>query len=169
MSASFSNDDFRSIHGLKFESDSGDRVLVEMINTVAQFFLSLGRLEDNDPHSDIEWTVFRVGSVHGQWRQTPVAYEILSVINDELNNGHFDDTLQWFEHFCRRGGKTLRIMSVDNKNLYSHLIDKRGFVPDTSDMQEKVLVRRFGSKTSVVEVTDGIGSSCDVIRTEMRR
>jgi hypothetical protein len=75
-----------------------------------------------------DWLCFRVGTCHGLWRSTDDAYEILAIKNNKQGNGHFDETLQWFESSCRRDGKKLRLYELWNKQLERHLIEKRGFV-----------------------------------------
>jgi hypothetical protein len=77
--------------------------------------------------------LFRVGTCHGQWRATNDAYEILSIVNTHIGNGHFDDVLQWFEDSCQRDRKILRIREVWNGNFKAHLIRKRGFSKDGAD------------------------------------
>lgn len=77
---------------------------------------------------DPEWTMFKVGTCHGLFAATDHAYAILSLYNDQQGNGHFGDTMEWFENSCRRDGKGLRIMEVWNDRLYVHLIKKRGFI-----------------------------------------
>jgi hypothetical protein len=73
------------------------------------------------------WQIFKVGTCHGQWRATKDNYEILSVINNEPGNGHFDDVLQWFYESCKRDKKNLKILELWNADLMKHLIDKREF------------------------------------------
>lgn len=108
----------------------------------AQWALAIGITHCDDEHPHIPWRLFQVGTCHGQWRAVPGAYEILSVMNDEPGNGHFEDVLQWFEQSCRRDGKVLRIRSVDNKKFKKHLIRKRGFQPDRTTETNDV-VKRF--------------------------
>lgn len=95
------NEPLRTIHGLAFE--------------VAPW-----------PRST-EYMLFRIGTCDGAWRSTQITYDILSVINSQPGNGHFEDVLEWFEFSCRRDGKLLRILEVMNDRLRKHLIDKRGF------------------------------------------
>jgi hypothetical protein len=71
--------------------------------------------------------VFRVGTCCGQFRVADDAYEIVSVLNTESGNGHFDDMMQWFEHACRRDDKGLRFTCILNERFAFHLIEKRGF------------------------------------------
>lgn len=73
------------------------------------------------------WELFRVGSCRGQWRSTPEAFEILSIVNDKPGNGDFDHALAWFEESCHRFGRGLRVREIWNKRLLAHLVTKRGF------------------------------------------
>jgi hypothetical protein len=90
---------------------------------------TLDRLENNDSFPFIPWLLYRVGTVTGQWRCTPLGYEILSFVNDKKGNGHLEDVFEWFEYACRRDKKPLLIREIWNKRFYKHLIEKRGFKP----------------------------------------
>lgn len=81
----------------------------------------------NNPFNDQGWLLYRVGTVSGQWRSVPGAYEILSFVNDNPGNGDFGHTMDWFEESCKRDGYNLRIREVSNKRLRKHLVEKRGF------------------------------------------
>lgn len=96
--------DFKSTHGLPFLS-------AKWVN----------------PANDEGWLIFKIGTVNGQWRATPDSYEILSVINDEPGNGHFQDVFDWFENSCKRDKKDLKILECWNAKLATHLKTKRGF------------------------------------------
>lgn len=74
-----------------------------------------------------EWMMYRVGTMNGLWRSTPDAYEILSMVNTQPGNGHFQDVFEWFEHSCKRDKKALIIREVWNRELLQHLLTKRGF------------------------------------------
>lgn len=83
----------------------------------------------NAPFDDgIDWNAFRIGTCHGLWASSPEAYLILAIKNTELNNGHFNDVLEWFEHSCKRDKKDLIIMDFFmNRKFQNHLVEKRGF------------------------------------------
>jgi hypothetical protein len=89
-----------------------------------------------DKYFGIPWKLFRVGTCTGQWRLTPEAYEILSIINDTPNNGHLEDVLEWFEYACKRSKLPLRIRAFTNEKFKMHLIGKREFVPFGEDVQK---------------------------------
>lgn len=72
---------------------------------------------------------FRVGTVEGLWGSEEEAFVILALFNDQPGNGHFDDTLEWFEYSCRREAKDLMVIELWNRDLRRHLIQKRGFRP----------------------------------------
>jgi len=86
-------------------------------------------LKDDNKYPDIPWLLYRVGTCEGQYRMTPEAYEILSVINKEPGNGHLTDLLEWFEYACKRTKLPLRILSFTNEGFKNHLINKKGFHP----------------------------------------
>lgn len=90
---------------------------------------------------DPEWSVFKIGTCHGQWRCVNDAYEILSIVNEFPGNGHFDDVLQWFEFACKRDKRSLRILEVWNKKFMKHLIKKRGFIH--ADVATKNVIKSF--------------------------
>jgi hypothetical protein len=108
-----------------WELPDGDKAIVRMATY------------DDDKYPDIEWQLFRVGTCIGQWRLTPEAYEILSVINEKPGNGHLDDLLEWFEYGCRRSKLPLRILAFTNDGFKKHLLEKRGFVPFGDDVEKK--------------------------------
>lgn len=70
---------------------------------------------------------YRVGTCHGLWRSTDLAYDILAIDNDLPGNGHLEAVFQWFEHSCRRDKKALRILHILNPRFMRHLVEKRGF------------------------------------------
>ena len=85
------------------------------------------RPKNDDKFPEIKWEEFRVGTCVGQFRVTPEAYEILSIINSAPGNGHLEDLFEWFEYGCRRSRLPLRILRFTNQRFKKHLIDKRGF------------------------------------------
>lgn len=79
-------------------------------------------------NDDTSWhQMFRVGTCEGQWGFTKNQYFILSVINKNPGNGHFDDVLEWFEHSAKRDNKDLLILHLMNHGFKKHLIAKKGF------------------------------------------
>ena len=61
--------------------------------------------ESTYPQYPIPHKMFRVGTCEGQWGNTEDSFYILSVLNKEQGNGHFDDVLEWFENSCKRYNK----------------------------------------------------------------
>lgn len=102
--------------------------------------VQMATYDKSDEYQDIEWKLYRVGTCTGQWRLTPEAYEILSVINDKPGNGHLDDLLEWFEYGCRRSNLPLRIRAFTNDGFKKHLLEKRGFVPFGDDVEKRFAV-----------------------------
>lgn len=96
--------------------------------------------DDDDEYPGIEWALFRVGTCEGQFRVTPEAYEILSIINDQPGNGHLVDVLEWFEYGCRESKLPLRILRFTNKRFKNHLIKKRGFHAFGKEDVEKIFL-----------------------------
>lgn len=86
----------------------------------------------NGPMFD-DWSLFRIGTVHGQWRYAAGQYEILSILNDKPGNNHLTDFFQWFEFACKRDGYNLLIREVMNERFKKHLIEKRGFTEYGAD------------------------------------
>lgn len=84
-------------------------------------------IKNDDKYPDIEWLLFRVGTCEGQYRVTPEAYEILSIVNKNPGNGHLIDLLEWFEYACKRSKLPLRILEFTNEKFKKHLIEKKGF------------------------------------------
>lgn len=86
-----------------------------------------------------KWFTFKVGTCHGLFCVTKNSYEILAILNEELNNGHFDDVLEWFENSCKRDGYSLVFLETWNYQLRQHLINKRGF----EVLKEEDVIKRF--------------------------
>lgn len=95
----------------------------------------LGIPEDK-PYPDIDWVMFQVGTCNGQWRATPDAYEILSIINEDPGNGHLIDVLEWFEFACKLSKKPLRFLAFENLRFKQHLMEKRGFTEKGEDVEK---------------------------------
>ncbi len=72
---------------------------------------------------------FRVGTCRGLYGITHDTLFILSVVNDEPNNGHLNDVFQWFEYSCASYKKNLMVIEIMNSKFYAHLLAKRGFIP----------------------------------------
>lgn len=91
------------------------------------------------PFNDENWQQFKIGTCVGQWNSTPECYNILTVINEEPGNGHFQDVLDWFENSCRRDKKDLMILELINEQFAFHLVTKQGFTYKDNDN----LIKRF--------------------------
>lgn len=80
------------------------------------------------PISDgYDWNRFKVGTCEGLFSVKGTSYYILAIENNELNNGHFDDVMEWFENSCKRDNYNLVFLEVMNQKFLNHLISKRGF------------------------------------------
>lgn len=95
-----------------------------------------------------EFMQYRVGTCHGLWTSTEDTYDILAVLNDEPGNGHFNDVMQWFEHSCERDNKNLRFLETWNERLVTHLVNKRGFVRESTDVAIKHLKKSKTNETT---------------------
>jgi len=102
--------DFVSAHALRFFSRKWDNPLFD--------------IEEDVEH----WDEYNVGTCIGQWRVTDKAVEILSFLNTERGNGHFEDVMQWFEFIAKAAQRPIVIYEVWNEQLRRHLTEKRGFV-----------------------------------------
>ena len=89
------------------------------------------------------WKLYEIGTVGGQWRETPAAYEILSFINAEPGNGHLIDVFEWFAYACRTSKKPLRILHTFNHDFARHLQERLGFRPDGFSDGEPDFIRHF--------------------------
>jgi hypothetical protein len=79
------------------------------------------------------WIAFRVGTCEGLWCSNNDFYEILAVVNNKPNNGHFKDVLEWFKTSCKRDKKNLKIREVWNQEFKRHLIEKHFFTKINRD------------------------------------
>ena len=84
---------------------------------------------------------FKVGSVHGLWRQGETVIEIWAIINDEPGNGHMDDAIEWFVEIARLSGVILRVVEISSVTFRNQLIDKWGF--STTDVQSQLIKYDF--------------------------
>ncbi len=89
--------------------------------------------------------LFRVGTCEGQWGGTADSLYILSVINNEPNNGHLNDVFEWFEYSCKQHHLNLLVLECFNSDFYDHLITKRGFVK--LDEGRKNVIKVFNKKS----------------------
>ncbi len=76
---------------------------------------------------DETYIQFKVGTVTGVYFTDTQNYNILAVVNDKEGNGHFSDTLEWFEQSCRRDKMGLVFLELINNDFEKHLIEKHGF------------------------------------------
>lgn len=75
----------------------------------------------------LQTVAFKIGTCEGIYNVSNDAYQIIAVQNNELNNGHFTDVLEWFEFAAKRDGKALRFLAILNDKFGKHLVSKRGF------------------------------------------
>jgi hypothetical protein len=84
---------------------------------------------------------FKVGSVIGIFGVTHDGYEIHSCNNTEINNGNFEDVMEWFEYSAKRDKGSLTFTDVKNKRFRKHLLKKRGF--KVSEENKTDIVKQF--------------------------
>ena len=77
--------------------------------------------------------IFRVGTCTGQWGSAKDSFFIMSVVNKCKGNGHLTDVFEWFEWSCKQSNRNLIVLECINKDFYTHLISKRGFIPLDAD------------------------------------
>ncbi len=105
-------------------------------------FVSLHKLDfETAPWITYDFTRFIVGTCEGLYSYDGNAYQILSVVNSKLNNGHFRDVIEWFENSCKRDKKNFMFFELWNQRLKKYLIDKHGFVIVDGTNH---LIKRFG-------------------------
>ncbi len=88
---------------------------------------------------------FRVGTCEGLWGDTGDSFFILSVINSQEGNGHFQDVLEWFEYSCKNYGKNLLVIECMNEKLYERLIKNNGFKP--LDKNKENVIKVFNNES----------------------
>ncbi len=89
------------------------------------------------PRGDGTISEFKVGTVQGLYHSMKEFYEIIAIVNKEFGNGHFEDTLEWFETSCRRDKKKLRFGAIINERFAKHLVEKRGFTRIGEDCEKQ--------------------------------
>lgn len=86
---------------------------------------------------------FRIGTCNGQWfvdsSKGYKAYVILSVVNHEPGNGHFDDVIEWFEQSAKRDSYAIEFWEIMNERLFKHLCLKRGYAPHLENTNLQVI------------------------------
>lgn len=101
--------------------------------------------ESAEWHHSKLWICFRVGTCEGLWNIDGKSYQILSIINNDPGNGHFEDVLEWFEQSCRRDKMSLKILEIMNNKFKKHLIEKRNF----TDIGNDNLIKIYYDKTTI--------------------
>lgn len=117
---------FKSTHLLTFYS----RPWQPNEHSISILQLDMFGYRESQMHDDgPPWQEFMVGTCTGQWRANVELkqYELLSIVNSEIGNGHFQDVLEWFEFSAARDRFDFVILEVVNEKLAFHLEDKRGF------------------------------------------
>ncbi len=70
---------------------------------------------------------FKIGTCNGLYQRDADGVKILAVLNEEPNNGHFTDVMEWFSYFAKKDEVPLIFLEVWNHRLKRHLIEKHGF------------------------------------------
>lgn len=58
---------------------------------------------------------FKIGTVEGICRQTPISFDILSVSNSQPGNGQLKDFFEWVFEIAKQGNAALRFFNVHEK------------------------------------------------------
>lgn len=84
--------------------------------------------------------LFKIGTCNGQYYNTALTWNVISVINDQPGNGHLEDFFQWFEFACKKDSKFFVIEEFFNENFKRHCIEKRDFIaiPGTNNVMKIV-------------------------------
>src|SRR5687768_2146489 len=87
-------------------------------------------------HRNPKIMLFKIGTCHGQYYNTELTWNVISITNDHPGNGHLDDFFQWFEYACKRDDRIFVIEEFLNERFRQHCIDKRGFIaiPGTNNV-----------------------------------
>lgn len=99
----------------------------------------LDYLQGEEPFMDGHCWPFKVGTCHGLFYTTDKAIRLVAIVNEKQGNGHFTDVLEWFEYAAKQQCKRLEIVEIWNKDLYKHLIEKRGFIPVDHETVQKLV------------------------------
>ena len=94
---------------------------------------------------------FKIGSVHGLWREGETVIEIWAIINDEPGNGHMDDAIEWFVEIARLSSVILRVVEISSVTFRNQLIDKWGFA--TTDVQSQLIKYDFLNEKQPVKTS----------------
>lgn len=68
---------------------------------------------------------FKIGTVEGICRQTPISFDILSVSNSQPGNGHLKDFFEWVFEIAKQGNAALRFFNVREK--FGKVLTEYGF------------------------------------------
>jgi len=82
---------------------------------------------------------FKVGTVEGICRQTPISFDILSVSNSEAGNGHLADFFEWVFEISKQGSAALRFFNVREK--FAKVLIEYGF--ETGDEPGQYFTLKF--------------------------
>jgi hypothetical protein len=72
-------------------------------------------------------TEFKMGTCRGLFRRGLDSYIIISLINDQSDNNHLDNVLEWFKRKCKNDNMNLRVLEV--WDLYiEKMLSRHGFI-----------------------------------------
>lgn len=108
--------------------------------------------------------IFRVGTVNGLYYFTQKELVILAINNTVPGNGHFEDTMEWFEYSAKQNNRKLAFQEVWNENFKKHLIEKRGFF----EIKPNLLIKSFdhGERQAVIHDFKNFKKRMDQIENE---
>lgn len=70
--------------------------------------------------------LFRVGTVDGQYYHTQTHLVLLSIVNNQPGNGHFNDALSWFLYVANFMQKSFKVEHVMNDRFAKYL-ERNGY------------------------------------------
>lgn len=70
---------------------------------------------------------FEYGTLHGIFNTKRGVLGLIAVENEQKNNGHFAEFMDWFEGMAEALGLRAAVLEIENPRLYEHLKNKRGY------------------------------------------
>lgn len=71
---------------------------------------------------------YRCGTCDGIFEDGENHVGVIAIVNSQPQNGHFNDTMEWFDYMAQSTNRELKFFEIWNDRLYKHLIDKRGHI-----------------------------------------
>lgn len=85
--------------------------------------------------------IFEYGTIVGEYQINSGFLDIIAIVNQEKNNGHFALLYKVLLECCVEDYRPLMFSKIENKDFFNHLVNKKGF-------------NRFDEETALLPMTE---------------